>query len=423
MDEIPLSLILAASVVIAAFLTLVQFSLLRLKRTKLKALLEIRSDEDWLQFWLRRSEKYWLTSIVMGAATKVLAAVTSLALIDRIWGIDSWPPFIISFAVASVTILVLTEMLPRSIGRAYGERCARFTLRPMQVITVLSAPITLPSLWLIRAFAKLFNVRESLNPVADFDEDILDILETSEKSTELEEDEKELISSVVEFTDTIAREVMVPRVDVVALDNKATIKDVHEKIMQTGHSRIPIYEDTIDNILGVFYVKDLLKYVNRNDIDKHLAAGEMHDPIFVPETKNVNDLLQEFQQKKMNVAIVVDEYGGTAGLITIKDILEEIVGEMQDEDETEEVLFTALPDGGYLVNAKMTIDELEEDLNIKVPESSEYETIGGFIYTSLGKIPHKDEVLQRNGVFIKIVEVDDRRIHRVLLKPISEGSE
>ena len=410
-------------VLIAGFLTLVEFSLLRLKRTKIKELIESESEEDWLDFWLKRAERFWLTSFVIGSIARLTAAITLFALIQKWWNFETWLLALISIAIASVFILILTEILPRAIGRAYGERCARSVLLPMQALSVAAWLITIPFMALIKMFSRFFNVRDSLNPVADFEDDIIDILQASDKSTELEEDEKELISSVVEFTDTIAREVMVPRVDIIAVDNTASLRNIHKKIIETGHSRIPIYQGTIDNIVGVFYAKDLLNFIDCHDLDERLAVDEMHEPIFVPETKNVNDLLQEFQQKKMNVAIVVDEYGGTAGLITIKDLLEEIVGEMQDEDDREEVLFTHMPDGAYLIDAKMPIDEISDELSISIPESSEYETIGGYIYTTLGKIPHKDEVFQRNGVLIKVVEVNDRKIYKVMLKITDDKNE
>ena len=418
MDDIGLSLIFAAGVLFAGFLTLVEFSLLRLKRTKIKELIESESDEDWLDFWLKRSERFWLTSLVIGTIARLSAAICLFALVSRWLNLNPWLVFLISLASASILILILTEILPRAIGRAFGESYARVLLMPMQVFSFSVWLITYPFMLIIRGLGKFLNVRESLNPVADFEGDIMDILKASDKSTELEEDEKELISSVVEFTDTIVREVMVPRVDIVAVDDEATLKDIHERIMETGHSRILIYKETIDNIVGVFYAKDLLKFVGQGDLGKRLAVDEMHEPIFVPETKNVNDLLQEFQRKKMNVAIVVDEYGGTAGVVTIKDLLEEIVGEMQDEDDRDEILFTRMPDGSYVVDAKMPIDDVSDELGISIPESSEYETIGGFIYTTLGKIPHKDEVFQRNGILIKVVEVGDRRIHKVVLKTI-----
>jgi putative hemolysin len=423
LDEIGLSLAFAASVLMAGFLTLVEFSLLRLKRTRIRELIESESDEDWLDFWLKRSERFWLTSLVVGNVARLTAGITLFVLVRGWLGFGEWPLILLSLAVASVVIITLTEIVPRAIGRAFGERCARYVLLPMGILSIAVWALTYPFMILIRLFGKLLHVRESLNPVADFEGDIMDILKTSDKSTELEEDEKELISSVVEFTDTIAREVMVPRVDLVAVDDTATLREIHEKIMDTGHSRLPIYHETIDNIVGIFYARDLLKLVNSGDLSRHLAIDEMHEPIFVPETKNVNDLLQEFQQKKMNVAIVVDEYGGTAGLITIKDLLEEIVGEMQDEDDHEETLFTHAEDGSYLVDAKMPIDDVSDALNISIPESSEYETVGGYIYTTLGKIPHKDEVFQRDGVLIKVVEVNDRKIHKVILKTVDDGND
>ena len=404
------------SILISGFLTLIEFSLLRLKRTRIKELIEHKTNEDWLQTWLKRAERFWLTSLVIGSATRVTAGVTLYALIISHLSHRPWYAILLSVVLTSVVVVILTEIIPRAFGRAYGEKLARHLLTPMHGFSLFVLPLTFPFMVLIRAAGKYISIRESLNPVADFEKAIMEILEAGEKSKELEEDEKELISSVVEFTETIVREVMVPRVDIIAVDSAFSLDKAYKKIMQTSHTRLPVFEGTIDNVVGVFYAKDLLKYVGQGGLENHSIVEDMHEPIFVPETKNVNDLLREFQQRKINVAIVVDEFGGTAGLVTIKDLLEEIVGEIKDEDDREKPKYSEMPDGTYLVDAKMPIDEIARDIGIAIPESPDYETIGGYIYTVTGRIPHKDEVFQRDGVIVKVLEVDDRRIHKVVLK-------
>lgn len=409
-------IIFFVSILISGFLTLVEFSLLRLKRKRIKELIEHKTKEDWLQIWLKRAERFWLTSLVIGSVARVSAGVTLYALIYAGLHHSPWYAILLSVAVTSVAVVILTEIIPRAFGRAYGEKFAHLLLTPMQFLSFLFFPITFPFMLLIRVAGRYISIKESLNPVADFEKDIMEILEAGEKSKELEEDEKELISSVVEFTETIAREVMVPRVDIISVANSASLDEVYKKIMQTNHTRIPVFEGNIDNIVGIFYAKDLLKYVGQGMLENHSVTEEMHDPIFVPETKNINDLLQEFQQKKINVAIVVDEFGGTAGLVTIKDLLEEIVGEIKDEDDRDKPKFSSMPDGAYIVDAKMTIDEIKNELEFLIPESPDYDTVGGYIYNAIGRIPHQDEIFQRNGIVIKVLEVDDRRIHKVVLR-------
>lgn len=409
-------LVFFISIVISSFLTLVEFSLLRLKKTRIKEIIEHKTNEDWLQTWLKRAEMFWLTSLVIGTTARLTAGITLYALILFNLHHSPWYAILLSIALTSIAVVILTEIIPRAIGRAFGDKFAHRLLTPMQIFSWVVFPLTFPFMVLIKTAGRYISIKESLNPVADFENDILEILEAGEKAEELEEDEKELISSVVEFTETIVREVMVPRVDIVAVDISCKLDEIHRKIMQTNHTRIPVYDGNIDNIVGVFYAKDLLKYVNLGGLENRAVADEMHEPIFVPETKNINDLLQEFQQKKINVAIVVDEFGGTAGLVTIKDLLEEIVGEMKDEDDREKPGYSAMPDGAYIIDAKMPISEIAHQLDIMIPESPDYDTIGGYIYTVIGRIPHKDEVFQQDDVIIKILEVDDRRIYKVVLR-------
>jgi putative hemolysin len=416
LHTVGISLVFIISVLIAGFLTLIEFSLLRLKRTRIKELIEHKTDEDWLQIWIKRAERFWLTSLVVGTIVRVTAGISIYVLLINRFNLYELHSIVLAIAISSFIIVILTEIIPRAIGRAFGEKCARYLLTPMHVFSFLVSPVTFPFMALIRLAGRFLKVGESLNPIADFEKDIMEILETGDKSIVLEEDEKELISSVVEFTDTIVREVMVPRVDITAVEETATLREVYRKIMETGHTRIPVYRGNIDSVVGIFNAKDLLKYVDRKEIDTQRVTEEMHDPIFVPETKNIDDLLREFQQKKINVAIVVDEFGGTAGLVTIKNLLEEIVGEIKDEDDREKTMYAEMPDGAYVVDAKMTIDEINTAIGITVPESAEYETIGGYIYNVLGKIPLKDEIFQRDGIVIKILEADDRRIRKVVLK-------
>ena len=212
------------SILIAGFLTLVEFSLLRLKRKRIKELIEHKSDEDWLQTWLRRAERFWLTSLVVGSVARVATGITFFALIYERLDIHVWYTILLAVALTSVVTVILTEIIPRAFGRAFGERFASYLLSPMHFFSLIVLPITLPFLGLIRAAGRFLSVKESLNPVADFEKDIMEILETSDTSEELEENEKELISNVVEFTETIVREAMVPRVDITAVGNTATLR-------------------------------------------------------------------------------------------------------------------------------------------------------------------------------------------------------
>ena len=231
----------------------------------------------------------------------------------------------------------------------------------------------------------------------------------------IEEDERELIDSIFRFSETTVGEVMVPRVDVVALPKDTPLMEALDVIVSAGHSRIPLYEDTIDHIVGILYAKDLLTCFRdgRTDITVETI---MRPPYFVPETAMVDDLLADLQQKRTHLAIVVDEYGGTAGIVTIEDLLEEIVGEIQDEYDSEPPMIQAREDGSYIVNGRMDVDDLNRELDVHLPADDEnYNTLAGVIYAHLQRVPEQGDAFDLDGVHIEVLKVNDNRIEEVLL--------
>jgi CBS domain containing-hemolysin-like protein len=210
-------------------------------------------------------------------------------------------------------------------------------------------------------------------------------------------------------------EVMAPRVDMVALPEDTPLMEALEVIVSAGHSRIPVYEETIDHIVGVLYAKDLLICFRDNRIDITVAEI-MRPPYFVPETAMVDDLLADLQQKRIHLAIVVDEYGGTAGIVTIEDLLEEIVGEIQDEYDSETPMIQPREDGSFIVNGRMDVDDLNRELDVHLPADDEnYNTLAGVIYAYLQRVPDPGDAFDLDGVHIEVLKVNDNRIEEVLL--------
>jgi CBS domain containing-hemolysin-like protein len=207
------------------------------------------------------------------------------------------------------------------------------------------------------------------------------------------------------------REIMVPRTDMACVSVEAGIHEVLDTIIACGHSRIPIYEQTIDNIIGLLYAKDLLKYWGEQDQQVQVRAI-MRSPFFIPETKNLEQLLQEFKRKRVHLAIVIDEYGGTSGLITIEDLLEQIVGDIQDEYDREEVLFTVNSDGSIDADARMPVEDLEEQFEIEI-ERDKFDSVGGLIFHLTGKIPETGDIIAGAGLQLTISDADERKIKRV----------
>ncbi len=255
------------------------------------------------------------------------------------------------------------------------------------------------------------------------DEDLRQLVDIDDDE-ESEEEEQELIHSVFEFSDTIVREVMVPRPDMVVLQSDATLEEALETITTAGYSRIPIFEGDIDNIVGVLYAKDLLKRSTEDGSTKAASLGRA--PMFVPEQKKLAELLREMQEQRVHMAIVIDEYGGTAGLVTIEDLVEEIVGEIVDEYDKEDPLVEPLANGALRVDAKLAIDEVNELLGVELPDD-DWDTVGGLVYELTGRVPVPGETVRFASIEFQTERVTGRRIQKVVIRrvaaPVEEPAE
>ncbi len=238
------------------------------------------------------------------------------------------------------------------------------------------------------------------------------------KRVALDIHEKEMLHGVLFFRDTVVREVMVPRTEVISVEENTHIDDIVRKIIDKGFSRIPVYRDRIDNVTGIVYAKDLFKYWwKRGDIT---AKEIMREPMFVPETKRIKDLLRDFRERKIHMAVVVDEYGGVSGIVTLEDLIEEIVGDIKDEyDRGEEEPVTKLEDGSYMVDPKIDLDEFNELFKTNLYDEN-CETLGGFIFSKLGRIPKKGEELEAGGMRIVVEKASPRKIERLRVFPAGE---
>lgn len=246
---------------------------------------------------------------------------------------------------------------------------------------------------------------------------ILEVFHDPEFAPYLDPHDQKLILSVLNFKERIAREIMVPRIDVYALDADTPLKEAAEHFFKEGYSRIPVFKESVDNVIGVLYYKDALGAYAQGEL-KQTIENMVKPVLYTPETKKISQLLQEFRSKKIHLAIVVDEYGGTEGIVTIEDILEELVGEIADEyDIGEEALFTPLPSGGWIVDSHMTILDIESELGIEIPQSAEYDTIGGYIFHKAGAIPTKGWRLHHDDFDLEILSSDERSIDKIRINP------
>jgi len=269
-------------------------------------------------------------------------------------------------------------------------------------------------LWLSVLFLKYGKKRG----LSFLEEEIQSILNVGKDEGLIDGKSGEMIQGILELSETIAREVMVPRTEIVALSSDSTIEDILDFVSQHGHTRMPVYSENIDNIIGILNVKDLLRFwsmpVTEGNIDSILRKA-----YYIPETKNIHLLLHELKEKKSHMAIVIDEYGGTSGLVTLEDLIEEIVGEIHDEHDIEENSFTELDNGDVIVDGRVEIEEFEEYFGIEVPEG-QFETLGGFIFFIIKKIPITGESLRYQDLEMIIESADERSIKKVRIKRVGE---
>jgi len=266
--------------------------------------------------------------------------------------------------------------------------------------------------WLRMCFRRLAGVQNA----DDVEKEIQQIIDEGEQRGLISEDEGEMIQGIFSFRDTIAREIMVPRTDTVYAEAETKLTEIIRIIIESGHSRIPIYQDNIDNIVGTLHAKDLLPFWGTEDI----AIREiMRSPYFIPETKKISEVLKDLRDNKSHMAIVIDEYGGTAGILTLEDIIEEIIGEIMDEYDDEQKLIIEHEDGSIIVNARLDVDKLEDFLQIELPEG-DFESVGGFIISLIGKVPEVNEKILYNDIEILIEAATSRKIDRVRIRKLGK---
>ncbi len=341
----------------------------------------------------------------------VLASALAVFLIAREAG-DTWG-MLLAVAAGAALLLALLDALPRLLVAKDPEV---WGLRLVPVVTVFRAVFG-PLAWAVdRSLRRV--VGASPEPQEqDETEEILRLAEIETDGGVIEEDEREMIRGVVALDETLAREIMAPRIDIVALDVSETIDDAMRLIVAKGFSRIPLYDENIDNIAGVIYAKDLLRCVTES---RRPSLRDIARPAyFIPESKRVDELLAELKKSKVHIAIVVDEYGGTAGLVTIEDLLEEIVGEIQDEYDREEAPIERVNETEAILDARVSIDSLRELFGFET-EDEDYDTVGGFVYHHLGKVPVAGDEVRVDGLTLRVLSVLGRRVKKVRATKISD---
>ncbi len=354
--------------------------------------------------------RVFVTVLVGNYLVNVAAAAVVVHLVLT-WLSGPIPVLLIAaIGLATVLLLTLGELVPRAMATVSPDKTARRVTGGLVFVQGLLAPV----IWLFERFSalalKLSGAPTQRRVFLD-EEELKHMVEMGQEQGIIEEQEKEMISAVIEFADISAREVMVPRTDIVALEEGSSLDDVVDTVTESGYSRIPVYRDDLDHVVGFVYGKDVLPALQNGG--KRQVTDVLKEGLFVPETATLDEVLREMKTRRIHIAIVHDEFGGTAGLVTLEDILEEIVGDIFDEYDPEAESLQWLTDHEVRLDARMTVEEVNEALGTNLPEDQGYETVGGFLFHELGRPGRAGEVLTTDGVEFTLEEVDKRRIIQV----------
>ena len=312
--------------------------------------------------------------------------------------------------IVTVILLIFGEIIPKTFAIVKSDKLANLLAKILDIVIKLIYPITFIFLQMTKFIIKILPIKKE--EIFDSEEELKMLAEIGEEEGALKQTESDMIQSVFEFKNKLIKEILTPRVDVIALKSTDSLDRAMDMIIEKKYSKIPIYKESIDNIKGVLYAKDIIPYLigSRPKIDILKLARE---PYFVPETKPIDELLEEFKQKKTNIAVVVDEWGGTSGIITLEDVVEEVMGELSDPFDNEEYEVIKQKDGSIIVDGSIKIYDLEENLEIDFPDDREYDTLAGLILDLTGDIPKKGEIVTFEKYNFKVIKLDSNRIDKI----------
>lgn len=383
---------------------------------------------ELLKYWLKKPNEM-LTALLLGnnivniLATSLATAFITSYLQDKGMNNSQNMSVFISTVIMTIVILIFGEITPKVIAKNNSTPISKSVITPIYYLAKLATPI----IWILTGISKLigriFGIDIKNEAIMITEQDILSYVNVGEAEGVIEAEEKDMIESMVTFGETCAKEVMTPRTSVYAIEGNKSINDVWEDITAMGYSRIPVYKDVMDEVIGILYIKDLLVAVKEGKCDMPVKEF-IRKAYFVPETKSIIRILEDFKKQKVHMAIVMDEYGGTVGVVTIEDLIEEIFGEIRDEyDEEEEETIKEKAPNTYEVDAMLDIETINKELEIELPESEDYESLGGLILNELDKMAEVGDIVHINNVELKVLEIKKMRVSKVLIKKESEDKQ
>ncbi len=416
-------ILLLGALLLSAFFSVSEVVLFSFDEAKLRAFRKTNKiTGGYIQGLLEYPRRLLVTLQLGSTITNTIAVVSGLLLsfeitneTEAVYSIT----LLLHLIILIFLVLFIGEIIPRLIGNKYPIFFAKITALPLYGVSIILYPIAKILSDLLGIFYS--KIKTDKYPSALQSTELSELTELSVEKGEIEEEEHELIQGIVDFKNVSVREIMTPRVDIISVSIQDNIDYLMKLISESGFSRIPLYKENLDNIAGIIYAKDLLPYLKNTDMRKTYSLSKLaREAIFVPETKPIKDLLHEFQEKKMHIGIVVDEYGGTAGLISLEDILEEIVGDIRDEYDREEKQIVKVNDNSYLLQGRVQINELNDLLGEDFSSvNDDYDTVGGFIFNHTGNIPRQGFHFVHNNYKFTVKEVVNKRINKVLIEKLS----
>ena len=418
-------LVILLLILINGFFVGAEIAFVSVRRTRLDELAEAGDRRAKRAQKLMRDPGRFLAVIqvaitFLGALASAVAAVSIVTVVaEPLRGIaliadqaDTIALLLVTFIVSVVSI-VLGELIPKGFALANPDRIALTVSGPITLFAKIVSPLVAVLVLLTKIISKPFGIDPTRTPELSAAEIRL-IVEQGSQQGVLEAEEEQMISAVMSLSDSKLHEVMVPRIDIAAIDQEASFDDAVTLVLTEGHSRTPLYKESVDHIVGILYAKDLLRIIAAGGPRPRLR-DIMRPALFVPESQAVDDLLNELQRRRVHMAIVLDEYGGTAGLVTIEDLLEEIVGEIQDEFDEEEPMKVIVREGEAILDGRADIDEMGElvDPALELEDDEEYDTVGGFVYHRIGRVPVVGDTVAVDPFKITVIKVIGRRVGKV----------
>lgn len=419
-------MILLALGIIAATLASLLFSTLTyalrdFSRARLADYFEAYHKPHWLDRTIEHAADLVFVTAVLRLLSNVLVVLGFLGLFERL----TWAPaaaFLTAVGLACTTTVLFSIALPMGVAHYLGEPTIALFVRPLHGIRIALSPLT-RLLHFIDGQVLRWVGRSSEHQPEQIEKDILSVVEDGEKEGVVDTQERRMIESVIEFRDTQAGQTMTARPEIVAIELGATLDEVKRTLEESGHSRLPVYDGTLDHIVGILYARDLLKHLGSPPEQFDIRTA-LRPAVFVPKTKPLRDLLREFRIQKVHIAVVLDEYGGTAGLVTIEDILEELVGDISDEHEPQEpAMFKKINDNTFEVDARLYIGDANRHCGLNLTEDAGYDTLGGFVSVTLGRIPSKGATFEHAGARYTILDAEPQRVKRLRIELLQEQVE